>query len=93
MNPNFDMTGVAVLTGLAPERSYTYKIGYYFSDVELDDARFSESESDWSEASTGSFTTASENGEKSRTLVIGSAKPASSRCRQVRSSAMTTSHG
>jgi alkaline phosphatase D len=40
----------------------------------LDDARFSESESDWSEASTGSFTTASENGEKSRTLVIGSCR-------------------
>lgn len=74
MNPNFDMTGVAVLTGLVPDRSYTYEIGYYFSDVELADARVSESKSDWDESSTGSFTTASEDDQRSRTLVIGSCR-------------------
>ena len=72
MNPNFDQTGIAVLDGLKPETRYEYQMGYFFSDAELEDADFVES--DWSSASTGSFLTASNNPKKPRTLVIGSCR-------------------
>ncbi len=72
MNPNFDMTGVAVLGGLDPETRYDYQFGYFFSDGEIKDADFSDS--DWSNACISNFLTASDNDRKSRTLVIGSCR-------------------
>jgi len=72
MNPNFDLTGVAILDGLEPETRYDYQFGYFFSDAELADADFAESE--WSDASNNSFLTASRNDRKPRTLVIGSCR-------------------
>jgi hypothetical protein len=33
MNPNFDMIGIAVFTGLDAE--YLYQMGWFFSDKEL----------------------------------------------------------
>ncbi len=32
MNPNFDMTGIAVFDNLEPETKYKYQIGSFFSD-------------------------------------------------------------
>ena len=49
MNPNFDMTGVAVLTGLDDESRYEYEVGYFFADVELSDAKFRETNGRWDE--------------------------------------------
>lgn len=72
MNPNFDQTGIAILDGLKPETRYEYQMGYFFSDAELEDADFVES--DWSSVSTGTFLTASNDRKKSRTLVIGSCR-------------------
>ncbi len=72
MNPNFDLTGIAILDRLKPETPYEYEIGYFFSDAELADANFVES--DWAAASTGTFLTASNNDQKSRTLIIGSCR-------------------
>ncbi|UCE64605.1 MAG: alkaline phosphatase family protein, partial [Nitrospirota bacterium] len=72
MNPNFDQTGLAILDDLKPETHYEYEIGFFFSDAELQDADFVES--DWSSASTGKFLTASKNRKKPRTLVIGSCR-------------------
>ena len=72
MNPNFDLTGVAILDGLEPETCYDYQFGYFFSDAELADADFAESE--WSDAANSSFLTASKNDRKPRTLVIGSCR-------------------
>ncbi len=72
LNPNFDMTGVAILGGLQPETRYEYQVGHFFSDGELPDASFREA--DWSAASTGHFCSASDNPKQSRTLVIGSCR-------------------
>jgi alkaline phosphatase D len=72
MNPNFDQTGIAILDGLTPETHYEYEIGYFFSDAELKDADFGQS--DWSSASTGKLLTASNNNKKPRVLVIGSCR-------------------
>lgn len=72
MNPNFDMTGVAVVAGLSPEKSYQYEAGYFFSDVELDDAPLRKI--DWGDSSSGSFMTASDDDSKPRNLVIGSCR-------------------
>ena len=37
MNPNFDMTGIAVLNGLSDKRIYEYQIGWIFSEVDTHD--------------------------------------------------------
>ncbi len=74
MNPNFDMTGIAIVDRLKSETSYEYEVGYFFSEAELDDARFRESHSDWADASRGRFLTASANDKRARTLVIGSCR-------------------
>ena len=72
MNPNFDMTGVAILTGLKPDTCYDYQIGYYFSDGEFRDATFKTG--DWREAWSSSFRTASDDKGKPRTIVVGSCR-------------------
>jgi alkaline phosphatase D len=72
MNPNFDLTGIAVIDRLNPDTTYEYETGYFFSDVELLDApsRYL----DWDKASSGSFCTASANDQEPRDLVIGSCR-------------------
>ncbi len=72
MNPNFDMTGIAILERLQPEHHYEYQIGYYFSDSELMHEIFDEK--DWDGVSVGWFLTASANKKRARTLVIGSCR-------------------
>ena len=78
MNPNFDMTGVAVLTRLEEESRYEYEMGFFFADVELSDASFRETNDDgtsvWSDASRGHFRTASDDARKPRTIVLGSCR-------------------
>ena len=72
MNPNFDLTGVAILQGLRPETAYDYEVGHFFSDAELPDAPISNVE--WEEASKSSFKTSSDKDDRPRTLVIGSCR-------------------
>jgi len=72
MNPNFDLTGLAILDRLQPETRYEYEMGFFFSDGELGDVEFRNS--DWKDVSDGHFLTASGNPRKSRTLVIGSCR-------------------
>lgn len=72
MNPNFDMTGVGIVTELAPSTSYDYEIGHFFSDGEMEDARFADS--DWTDASRGGFTTASDDAKAARSIVVGSCR-------------------
>ncbi len=72
MNPNFDMTGIAVLTGLPSETRFVFEIGYFFSDAELSDA--AGRELDWDDASNGSFLSASVDEAAPRELVIGSCR-------------------
>lgn len=72
MNPNFDMTGLAIVSRLSPDTYHEYKMGYYFSDVELGDAP--PRHVSWENASTGHFRTASDDDSQPRTLVIGSCR-------------------
>lgn len=72
MNPNFDLTGIAVVDRLSSNQPYEYEIGYFYSDAELDDAPLREI--DWSSASTGTFTTASDDDAQERSLIIGSCR-------------------
>lgn len=74
MNPNFDMTGIAIVDGLQPETYYEYEVGYYFSDAEISDAGFSTERGIWEFADRGEFQTASANGNRPRTLVVGSCR-------------------
>ncbi len=35
MNPNFDLTGIAIFRNLHPETEYLYQIGWFYSDKEI----------------------------------------------------------
>lgn len=72
MNPNFDMTGIAVLTGLTANTHYDYEVGYFFSDVEMSDV--GARKLDWQDASKGKFRSASDDDTEARNLVIGSCR-------------------
>jgi alkaline phosphatase D len=72
MNPNFDMTGVGVVSQLEPSTTYDYQVGHYFSDGEMNDGRFVEK--DWEDANKGSFTTASDDPKAPRSIVVGSCR-------------------
>lgn len=72
LNPNFDMTGIAIVSRLQADTRYEYEVGYFFSDAELEDAGLSRL--DWSAASRGEFRTASDDDEAERSLVIGSCR-------------------
>ncbi|MCA9470068.1 MAG: alkaline phosphatase D family protein, partial [Nitrospira sp.] len=74
MNPNFDLTGICILTGLASNTRYEYQAGYFFSDAEISDAEFHALDEEWDSVSKGSFLTASENKKEPRTLVVGSCR-------------------
>ena len=72
MNPNFDMTGIAVIESLKPKTYYEYEVGYFYSDVELSDA--TANDVGWEDASYGYFKTASDSKSDARTIVIGSCR-------------------
>ncbi|AWZ02862.1 MAG: alkaline phosphatase family protein [Rhodobiaceae bacterium] len=72
MNPNFDMTGIAIVEKLEPSTHYEYQMGYFFSDAEISDAGFSGS--DWGNIDIGAFQTASDDDTEPRSLVIGSCR-------------------
>ncbi len=73
LNPNFDMTGVCVCEGLAPETPYEYQVGWIHS--ELDSKRLDlESVLDWQGVVVHQFVTGSASAERSRTFVFGSCR-------------------
>ncbi len=73
MNPNFDMTGVAILDGLREEKEYDYQIGYVFSNLDLVSG-MSKLALEWSKASRGRVKTASMNGKQPRSIIFGSCR-------------------
>lgn len=73
LNPNFDMTGIAILHQLEGDTQYDYQIGWVFSDVdssEIDVARVL----DWSEAAQGQFSTGTIDRQQSRSVIAGSCR-------------------
>jgi alkaline phosphatase D len=72
MNPNFDMTGLFVITRLQPDTEYEFQSAYFFSDAEMDDAGFGQA--DWEPTSSGYFRTASADDNEPRSLIIGSCR-------------------
>ncbi|MEM7396638.1 MAG: alkaline phosphatase D family protein, partial [Verrucomicrobiota bacterium] len=70
----FDLTGVCIITGLQRNTKYKYRMGYFFSDAEVNDAGFQSDSADWGEAQEGEFTTASDSDNASRSLIIGSCR-------------------
>jgi alkaline phosphatase D len=73
MNPNFDLTGVAVLRDLQDDTNYEYQMGWLYSDVDTDLLDVS-STLNWSNIETYQFKTASSDSTKQRTLVFGSCR-------------------
>lgn len=73
MNPNFDMTGVVVFSGLESETCYEYQMGWCFSaQVQL--LQKTKVTLDWGNASRGTVTTASTNSTQSRSFIFGSCR-------------------
>ncbi len=72
LSPHFDMTGVAVFTGLEPDTRYDYQFAYFFSDVEVKGDLFSGEP--WPTIDIQSFTTASADPQATRNMVVGSCR-------------------
>jgi len=73
MNPNFDLTGLFVYSNLKKETHYTYQMGWFFSDKELDEINSSDSW-DWSLADQGEFQSTSDDPTKERDFIFGSCR-------------------
>ena len=73
LNPNFDMTGIAILEGLDADTNYEYEIGWIFSDVDTEIINVDQS-LDWKNSAKGSFRTASEDPQQSRSIITGSCR-------------------
>ncbi len=73
MNPNFDMTGIAIVTGLSDKRTYEYQIGWIFSDVDTTVINV-DKQLDWALLETYEFRAGSAKRTDSRNIVIGSCR-------------------
>ncbi len=73
MNPNFDMTGVAMFDDLVPEKVYEYQMGAIFSELELDDLG-PDYPLDWSDIETVAFQTGASDTAQPRSFVFGSCR-------------------
>lgn len=73
LNPNFDMTGVAIVQGLKGSTHYSYQMGWIFSDVETRVIDVS-TVLDWADAPVSTFRTGSDDDQEPRAIVIGSCR-------------------
>jgi alkaline phosphatase D len=73
MNPNFDMSGVVIFDRLRPKQHYFYQMGWFLSDVEMDQVPRSR-DLEWDSLPTYEFTSASEDDAESRSFVFGSCR-------------------
>ena len=73
MNPNFDMSGIAIFQSLLSETTYVYQIGWIFSDKELDELQ-SDKDWKWKDADQGEFKTASTDLDAEKQFIFGSCR-------------------
>lgn len=73
MNPNFDMTGLAIVSGLHSNTNYEYQMGWFYSEVESADIDVANILV-WEQIETVGFRTASADSEAPRVLVTGSCR-------------------
>lgn len=74
MNPNFDMTGITIFDNLKAESRYNYQMGWFFSDLELDEVQADSRPLDWDIIPTYHFTTGSALNDRSRSFIFGSCR-------------------
>jgi alkaline phosphatase D len=73
LNPNFDLTGVAVIQGLEADTVYQYQVGSIFSEVDSDKINVN-SLLDWKDIEPVEFRTGSNDDTKPRAIVTGSCR-------------------
>ena len=73
MNPNFDMTGIAVFSKLKPNTEYVFQMGWFFSDKDFNEL-FSTAEIDWHRADKGEFRSACKDSTAPCEFVFGSCR-------------------
>ncbi len=73
MNPNFDMTGVAIINNLSPEQEYEYQIGWVEYPWERRQ-RIVKSNLDWSGINTYKFKSATSDNSQPRSFIFGSCR-------------------
>jgi alkaline phosphatase D len=69
---DFDFTGVGVVTGLEPDTSHRYKLGWFKSDLELAD--LGQLQLDWSAVESNTFKTPTASRNAKRTFYVGSCR-------------------
>jgi alkaline phosphatase D len=75
MNPNFDMTGIIIYDKLQQETKYKYQMGWFFSDLELEEVNKTQLlEPDWENIPVHEFTTTASRKNRERSFVFGSCR-------------------
>lgn len=74
LSPNFDMTGVLVLNGLAPDTEYEYAVGWFHADADLENVqKIPDKLLKWP-GLTSRFRTSSGDNKAKRSYVVGSCR-------------------
>ncbi|WP_031434098.1 alkaline phosphatase D family protein [Methylomarinum vadi] len=73
MNPNFDMTGIALFHDLKADTPYEFQMGYFFAEQELTELD-AITDIDWRNADQGRFRTASSDPKATREFIFGSCR-------------------
>lgn len=73
MNPNFDMTGIAIISELRSSTTYEYQMAWVYSDVDYNEMSLNDS-LNWEGIDIYEFCTASGNKNQPRTVVMGSCR-------------------
>lgn len=73
LNPNFDMTGIAVIENLSDNTYYDYEIGWLFSDVDSKEIDV-DKVLNWSDTANGSFCTSTSDKTQARSVIAGSCR-------------------
>ncbi|PSW10342.1 alkaline phosphatase [Photobacterium rosenbergii] len=73
MNPNFDMTGVAIFSDLAADTEYQYQAGWFFSEDEPEQIDIN-TDINWGGIGISTFKTASNVSTQPRELAFGSCR-------------------
>lgn len=73
LSPNFDMTGVFVLSGLQPDTDYEYQVGWFLADAEAGAAK-SIGNFEWLSNKSWALRTSTTNAKAARSYIVGSCR-------------------
>lgn len=73
LSPNFDMTGVFVLSNFKPDTNYEYQVGWFLADAAAEDAK-AIGNFEWLSSKSWGLRTSTANAKAARSYIVGSCR-------------------